>query len=627
MKQSIGSGRGSVYNIILKALQTGDKYGYEICQEIETKTNGHYILKQPSLYSGLKRLESQKLVTSYWGDSDIGGRRHYYSLTKEGRQKIESSNFSWEDERSDLLDNFFKQSETDKNIKEIENSLQELNEQVQTVQQQNEEVKTILTTTEQKTTKNSLAHKVNENQYDLFSYANLSNVEENQKEDIIDETLKEEIKQQEILKEEQIEQPNDTLDINESKINFNEIFNSRKNNSFSNHLEEKPSTPFSYNNFDNFPSKNNETQSNLENYVDDFDAKFEQFNKMMELSAKEEELKQKEDQLRQEQEKLMSDALSGNLHNHNYDFIEQEPEQIKVKEKISNDAKEDELENINLKSIFKDVIKEEDFVEEKVTEKSQVTENVVNINAEHLADFTQFNDTNFGGKEINLNQEVQSEQVTQKYDYSDNVNLSLRSDYKPKQNTYNENSYYNYQEPVHDNQTPFDEKYSQPTPSVNNYKIRYLRKNNIEETPTNFTSINKLNLTVSGLIGTILLLLTLCLFLINREKLIISPIQNSFIIINVVVFVAFIFYFLINYLKDKDYKIEYEFNSKKFKFGLFLGILIVIVIIVVNILCGINFSNILDYSGTMIIPLIDTILLSLFPIIKYLFNKIPYYAK
>ena len=104
MKQSIGSGRGSVYNIIMKALQSGDKYGYEICQEVETQTNGKYILKQPSLYSGLKRLESQKLVESYWGDSDIGGRRHYYKLTDAGRKKIESTNFSWEDEREDIVE-------------------------------------------------------------------------------------------------------------------------------------------------------------------------------------------------------------------------------------------------------------------------------------------------------------------------------------------------------------------------------------------------------------------------------------------------------------------------------------------------------------------------------------------
>ena len=126
MKKSIGSGRGSVYNILLKALQTGDKYGYEICKEVEEKTNGVYILKQPSLYSGLKRLEARNEISSYWRDSDLGGRRHYYSLTDAGRKRIENSNFSWEDARDGIVDSLFEQSELDKDISSVKNDVEEL---------------------------------------------------------------------------------------------------------------------------------------------------------------------------------------------------------------------------------------------------------------------------------------------------------------------------------------------------------------------------------------------------------------------------------------------------------------------------------------------------------------------
>ena len=76
--------RGSVNNIILKTLTTGDKYGYEIIKEVEKFSDGKIVLKQPSLYSSLSRFEEKKFVSSYWGDSDIGGRRHYYHLTDEG---------------------------------------------------------------------------------------------------------------------------------------------------------------------------------------------------------------------------------------------------------------------------------------------------------------------------------------------------------------------------------------------------------------------------------------------------------------------------------------------------------------------------------------------------------------
>ena len=51
--------RGHINTIILSALCEGDKYGYEIGKEIEAKTRGQYKLKEPTLYSSLKRLEKQ----------------------------------------------------------------------------------------------------------------------------------------------------------------------------------------------------------------------------------------------------------------------------------------------------------------------------------------------------------------------------------------------------------------------------------------------------------------------------------------------------------------------------------------------------------------------------------------
>jgi len=82
-KKRIAS-RGSVNSTILKTLINGDKYGYEIIKEVEEYSDGRIVLKQPSLYSSLSRFEEKGIVTSYWGDSDIGGRRHYYHLTEKG---------------------------------------------------------------------------------------------------------------------------------------------------------------------------------------------------------------------------------------------------------------------------------------------------------------------------------------------------------------------------------------------------------------------------------------------------------------------------------------------------------------------------------------------------------------
>ena len=92
--------RGHINTIILRSLYDGDKYGYEIIYEIEKKSGGMYTLKQPTLYSALKRLESLNYVTSYFGDQSLGGRRKYFSLTDQGKRVTEENLSAWEYSRT-----------------------------------------------------------------------------------------------------------------------------------------------------------------------------------------------------------------------------------------------------------------------------------------------------------------------------------------------------------------------------------------------------------------------------------------------------------------------------------------------------------------------------------------------
>ena len=96
--------RGNVTTIILKALLDEDRYGYDILREIEVKSGGQYKLKQPTLYSCLKRLEKQGLISSYWGDeSDTeGGRRRYYALTEAGKNYLQKMQSEYEYSRTIL---------------------------------------------------------------------------------------------------------------------------------------------------------------------------------------------------------------------------------------------------------------------------------------------------------------------------------------------------------------------------------------------------------------------------------------------------------------------------------------------------------------------------------------------
>ena len=98
--------RGHINTIILRTLYERDKYGYEIIEEIERKSHGQYSLKQPTLYSALKRLESQGYINAYWKTDEVslGGRRKYYTLTESGREITEKNQAEWEYSRT-VIDN------------------------------------------------------------------------------------------------------------------------------------------------------------------------------------------------------------------------------------------------------------------------------------------------------------------------------------------------------------------------------------------------------------------------------------------------------------------------------------------------------------------------------------------
>jgi PadR family transcriptional regulator PadR len=81
-------------------------------REIDKKSQGSYQIKQATLYSCLKRLEKSGLIKAFWGEGDStgGGRRRYYSLTKNGREFLNRNKLDSEHTRA-LLHKFL--AETD----------------------------------------------------------------------------------------------------------------------------------------------------------------------------------------------------------------------------------------------------------------------------------------------------------------------------------------------------------------------------------------------------------------------------------------------------------------------------------------------------------------------------------
>lgn len=106
--------RGHINTIILRSLYERDKYGYEIMNDIGQKSHGQYELKQPTLYSALKRLENQGYIKAYWKTDEVtsGGRRKYFTLTDAGREMTEKNQAEWEYSRS-IIDSLISTKEYD----------------------------------------------------------------------------------------------------------------------------------------------------------------------------------------------------------------------------------------------------------------------------------------------------------------------------------------------------------------------------------------------------------------------------------------------------------------------------------------------------------------------------------
>lgn len=102
--------RGHTDAIILARLLQSDSYGYEINKTISTLSSGRFELKEATLYTAFKRLEEQDLIASYWGDSGVGARRRYYTITPSGRDACYRLLSEWQ-ETKDIMNKLLKTEE------------------------------------------------------------------------------------------------------------------------------------------------------------------------------------------------------------------------------------------------------------------------------------------------------------------------------------------------------------------------------------------------------------------------------------------------------------------------------------------------------------------------------------
>ena len=94
--------RGYTDTMILSRLKEHDSYGYEINKELQKLSQGRFEMKEATLYTAFRRLESAGFIASYWGDEDQGARRRYYRLTDTGREKLQEELGACEETRQML---------------------------------------------------------------------------------------------------------------------------------------------------------------------------------------------------------------------------------------------------------------------------------------------------------------------------------------------------------------------------------------------------------------------------------------------------------------------------------------------------------------------------------------------
>lgn len=86
---------GSTPLLVLSLLKDGDKYGYEMIEELAKRSDDTFLLKEGTLYPLLHTLEKEGYVKSYSKTAPSGRERKYYRLTNNGREQLEYKEKEW----------------------------------------------------------------------------------------------------------------------------------------------------------------------------------------------------------------------------------------------------------------------------------------------------------------------------------------------------------------------------------------------------------------------------------------------------------------------------------------------------------------------------------------------------
>ena len=87
--------QGTLDMLILKTLALEPMHGYGIAIRIEQMSKGVFSVNAGSLFVALQRLDRAGLIESVWKATENTRRAKYYSLTAQGRRRLDTETREW----------------------------------------------------------------------------------------------------------------------------------------------------------------------------------------------------------------------------------------------------------------------------------------------------------------------------------------------------------------------------------------------------------------------------------------------------------------------------------------------------------------------------------------------------
>lgn len=85
--------RGVLEYCVLALLQSGERYGFDLVRML-SQVDG-MVTSEGTIYPLLSRLRREKLVTTFWRESEAGPPRRYYQLTDAGQEALNNFISEW----------------------------------------------------------------------------------------------------------------------------------------------------------------------------------------------------------------------------------------------------------------------------------------------------------------------------------------------------------------------------------------------------------------------------------------------------------------------------------------------------------------------------------------------------